>query len=323
MGEKKYRREHFAFYDSVGIEAHLDAMMEQGWQLENITSYLWQYKKIQPQKLKHKVIYFPELMDTELQLTEENELVVNGCQQMDWRYLAKWREMRIFCAREESAASLPVQDAQQLDILHNLMKCSMTPVGWLLLITSLLNLSIRVFDMFRHPLEELSNNIMLCIFLLWTMFLVLCLGNLWQYRSWYQQAKQAVRSGNVRISTKRSYKTLLLGADIFLLLFIVLLLFSLQQQYGTAFLQSFLIGLAVLWFAVWGIWAFMRQRAKSDAVMRLFTGVSAGVLIMILLLAVSHNLPEDTPNSLPERTYTFEQQDGTIKKYSFIKTVCR
>lgn len=55
--KKKARLEFFEFYDTLGIEQHLESMAAKGWLLCDICG-LYIYQRIIPQKIKFAVTYF-------------------------------------------------------------------------------------------------------------------------------------------------------------------------------------------------------------------------------------------------------------------------
>ena len=57
MKTKKRRYETYSFYDHTGIAAHLEKMARKGWMLEEITTWTWVYRKIQPAALTFAVCY--------------------------------------------------------------------------------------------------------------------------------------------------------------------------------------------------------------------------------------------------------------------------
>ena len=63
MLRTKRRMEFFAFYDDQGIARHLERMAGKGWLIERINNYFWTYRKIEPQRLRFAVTYFPEASD--------------------------------------------------------------------------------------------------------------------------------------------------------------------------------------------------------------------------------------------------------------------
>ena len=63
MLRTKRRMEFFAFYDDQGIARHLERMAQKGWLIERINNYFWTYRKIEPQRLRFAVTYFPEASD--------------------------------------------------------------------------------------------------------------------------------------------------------------------------------------------------------------------------------------------------------------------
>ena len=58
--DTKFRLETFAFYDHNGIAVHLEKMAAKGWMIEDMGSNLWEYRRIEPKRLRFAVTYIPK-----------------------------------------------------------------------------------------------------------------------------------------------------------------------------------------------------------------------------------------------------------------------
>ena len=73
MKDRKRRVELYSFYDHTGMERHLERMAGKGWFLEKIENNFWHYRRLQPQKLRYFVTYFPKAGELDPEPSEEQK----------------------------------------------------------------------------------------------------------------------------------------------------------------------------------------------------------------------------------------------------------
>ena len=56
----QYEYNLFDLYAAPEIAQHLEALAQQGWQLEHIGPVFWRYRKCPPADLHYAVVYFPK-----------------------------------------------------------------------------------------------------------------------------------------------------------------------------------------------------------------------------------------------------------------------
>ena len=89
MKDTKRRLEAFAFFDHTGIQAHLENMAAQGWMVEQPGTYLWRYRRIEPQTLRFAVTYFPAASEFDPDPTEGQQIYEDYCQAAGWHLAAR------------------------------------------------------------------------------------------------------------------------------------------------------------------------------------------------------------------------------------------
>ncbi len=101
------RPEYFSLFDYTAIEAHLAKMAEKGWLLERMGPFFWSYRRIEPQKLRFHVSYFPNASRFDPEptpaLTEYSELAAHT----GWQRCAALEFVQIFYTAEE--APMPME----------------------------------------------------------------------------------------------------------------------------------------------------------------------------------------------------------------------
>ena len=84
MKDKKRILEAFSFYDRSGLEKRLTQMAEKGWLLENIGSFFWTYRKIEPKKLTFCVCWYPKASAFDPGPSEEQQTFYDFCEHTGW-----------------------------------------------------------------------------------------------------------------------------------------------------------------------------------------------------------------------------------------------
>lgn len=90
MQAKRWELNLYSFYDHTGMERHLEKMAAKGWLLESIGTTLWRYCRIEPQKLRFSVAYYPDATESDPITPSEGELTFwDYCAQAGWVRAAK------------------------------------------------------------------------------------------------------------------------------------------------------------------------------------------------------------------------------------------
>lgn len=134
MLRTKRRMEFFAFYDDQGIARHLERMAGKGWLIERINNYFWTYRKIEPQRLRFAVTYFPEASDFNPGPTENQQTFLEYCESAGWQFAAQWCQMQIFCSENPAAVPLETDEFSRLQNIHRCMRKNFLPGNIVILI---------------------------------------------------------------------------------------------------------------------------------------------------------------------------------------------
>ena len=97
MENIKRRIEFFSLYDHTNIEKHLEKMASKGWMIEIIGSTFWRYKRIEPQKLKFSVVYFPKDVNEGTVISADRQNFIDMCTSGGWNYVVNSGRMHVFC----------------------------------------------------------------------------------------------------------------------------------------------------------------------------------------------------------------------------------
>ncbi len=207
MANKKKRRfEQFLFYDYKGIEDHLQRMAEKGWQINKITNFYWEYRRIEPQKLIYAVTYFSEASEFNPYPTENQQTFHEYCKNVGWELVAEWAQMQVFCTDKENPIPIETDESVKLKAIHRAMKKNFLPSSILLIILALFQISLQIQMFVNRPVDFLSSNTGFCAAALWSVFAIFMLVSLAGYTVWYFKSKKAVKMGARCIERSSSYK---------------------------------------------------------------------------------------------------------------------
>ena len=73
MKQKKRGFNLYSYYDFSGMARHLEDMARQGWQLENIGSQFWTYRRCPPTEMRYAVVYFEKASDLDTAPLQEQQ----------------------------------------------------------------------------------------------------------------------------------------------------------------------------------------------------------------------------------------------------------
>ena len=76
---------HFSFYDQVRIQEKLEEMAQQGWMIHQPGNFTWTFKKMEPQKLRFAVTYFPAASEFDPGPTEGELRKMDFCAHDGWQ----------------------------------------------------------------------------------------------------------------------------------------------------------------------------------------------------------------------------------------------
>ncbi len=108
MKRKKYRELNlYSYYDFSGMARHLEDMARQGWQLENIGSQFWTYRRCPPTEMRYAVVYFEKASDLDTAPLQEQQDFWEMCRTAGWELAASRGVMQIF--RNPDPHAVPIE----------------------------------------------------------------------------------------------------------------------------------------------------------------------------------------------------------------------
>lgn len=195
MLKTRRRMEFFAFYDDQGIARHLERMSQKGWMIERINNYFWTYRKIEPQRLRFAVTYFPEASDFNPGPTENQQTFQEYCESAGWRFAVQWCQMQIFYSENPAAVPLETDEFSRLQNIHRCMRKNFLPGNIVILIMLGILLGLQLLSVPRDLLSLLAENARLITVTMLLLAILSEAGMLLGYYFWRRRSLRSVANG--------------------------------------------------------------------------------------------------------------------------------
>lgn len=200
---REYRKffNRFAPYDKTGICKYLEKKAADGWLLVDMGSIMWEYKRIEPQKLKFNISYVNKSSAYDYGLTENQVSFVEYCEHSGWKFAAYFDHTFVFYTDNEETVPIETDAVVEVENIHYIMKRKLLFPYLLLTVSQIINLSTMLFDFFDDTVAQLLSNTVFLIVPLFFIALVF-LSEMFEYLVWYIRAKKLASLGGGFLSTK-------------------------------------------------------------------------------------------------------------------------
>lgn len=122
MKQKKRGFNLYSYYDFSGMARHLEDMARQGWQLENIGSQFWTYRRCPPTEMRYSVVYFEKASDLDAAPSQEQQGFWEMCRTAGWELATSRGVMQIFRNPDPHAVPIETDPVVQVENVHAAMK---------------------------------------------------------------------------------------------------------------------------------------------------------------------------------------------------------
>lgn len=195
MKDKKRQIVRYAFYDQTAMQSHFEKMASEGWLIENINSYFWQYRPIEPQKLHISVTYFPDASEFDPAPSDKQQMMEDFAARDGWKLLARWGQMQVFCNDAEEPTPIETDPATQVETIYRAMKKNLIPGHVMILLLSVYQLAFNGYRVFSEMIDFLSTPYLLASLPVWLLILLAEINELVTCFRWYRKAKPAAENG--------------------------------------------------------------------------------------------------------------------------------
>lgn len=186
----------YSYLDRTTIAAHLADMAAKGWMLEKIGAWSWRYRRVEPQKLRFAVVFFPAASQFDPIPSEALETYRDYCAAAGWQLAAESAQVQIFYNEDENAVPIETDPAVELANIRRCMKKSFLGSYWALLALSLFQIIFQFQRIWTDPVDTLSSTASLSAILNWLPLDLLIAVELTRYYHWQRRAKAAAEAGS-------------------------------------------------------------------------------------------------------------------------------
>ncbi len=285
MKDKKHTLEVFSFYDRSGLEKRLTQMAEKGWLLENIGSFLWTYRRIEPKKLTFCVCWFPKASAFDPGPSEEQQTFYDFCEHTGWVLAGSFGQMQVFY--NEDAAPIPIETdpVMEVDAIHRSAKRTSLPSQLVLLVMALINGWLFVSRLLDDPVGVLASAANLFTGVCWVFLILLTAVECGSYFLWHHRAVKAAEQGEfLEAKGHRKFQMICLTVvGLGLLYYLVSILTSENQMMMVIALLMFGVYLPGVYLLTYGIKAFLKKKKAPARVNRTVTILFAFVVAFALV----------------------------------------
>ena len=272
--------------------------------IERINNYFWTYRKIEPQRLRFAVTYFPEASDFNPGPTENQQTFQEYCESAGWRFAVQWCQMQIFYSENPDAVPLETDEFSRLQNIHRCMRKNFLPGNIVILILMGILMGLQLLSVPRDLLSLLAENARLITVTLLLLAILSEAGMLLGYYFWRRRSLRSVANGGSCARGGRFQHWL--GGPVWLLvlLLLALYLYSLGSYWPVVLICAAMFsGITAITLAARAI---MRKKGFAKE-----TNIAATV-VLILLLSLSFNLVLQGASDWMRDSGLFEKQPAYI-----------
>ena len=329
----RYELPLFAFYDHTGMTTHLEEMAQRGWLLDKMGG-LWRYRRIEPQRLRFAVVYFPEVTGFEPETPGGHLTMEELCAGTGWLLAANAGKFQIYYNEDPDPVELETDPVSQVAVIHRAMKKNFLPSNAILAVMAAMQLVMQItsltrdFGLQHSGVVYYLSGVSWMSIPMWSVLLLLYLLELTRYLLWYRKAKARAEEGLMTPSINSRW-----GQTFALCLLTVLVLSWVTTGAITDFVLMMFGGMAAAGVLATLASKWMKRMKVSAKVNELVTmGVTVVLLlaVMVTLTPVilnrdskeapeTGNLPLRLENlgyaaSAEERVYTTAQRSPLISR---------
>ncbi len=196
----RYELPLFAFYDHTGMTTHFEEMAQRGWLLDRMGG-LWRYRRIEPQRLRFAVVYFPEVTGFEPETPGGHLAMEELCAGTGWLLAATAGKFQIYYNEDPDPVELETDPVSQVAVIHRAMKKNFLPSNAILAVMAAMQLVMQITSLTRDfglqhsgAVYYLSGASWMSI-PMWSVLLLLYVLELTRYLLWYRKAKARAEEG--------------------------------------------------------------------------------------------------------------------------------
>ena len=265
---------NFSFYDPQTIQKKLEEMAARGWMIRKADNLFWTYERMEPQKLRFAVTYFPGASEFDPRPSEKQLDKEAFCAQDGWELVLRWDAIQIFYTDRENAVPIDTDPVPQVENIHRVMKKKVLFTQLFTAVLIVLQMYLQYGQLRRDPADYLSSSFYIFSLPLWVLLFLAAVHEVWVCFRWHARARRAAEDGiflPVKSSWWWSWGLVLLSA-----LFLVL------AVSGTSLRLLYLVCWLVMMGAIYALANRLMGWMKKKGAPRLVNLGASSLLIMAL-----------------------------------------
>ena len=197
----RYELPLYSFYDHTGMTTHLEEMAQRGWLLDKMGGMFWRYRKVEPQRLRFALVYFPEVTGFEPTKPEGHSRMEDLCAGTGWQLAATAGKFQIYYNEDPDPVELETDPMTQVQVIHRTMKKNFLPTYAILAVMSVFQLVVQFTSLTRDFGLQYSGKVYYlsgvswAMIPIWSLLLLAYLLELGRYFLWYRRAKNRAEEG--------------------------------------------------------------------------------------------------------------------------------
>ena len=197
----RYELPLYSFYDHTGMTTHLEEMAQRGWLLDKMGGMFWRYRKVEPQRLRFALVYFPEVTGFEPTKPEGHSRMEDLCAGTGWQLAATAGKFQIYYNEDPDPVELETDPMTQVQVIHRTMKKNFLPSYAILAVMSVFQLVVQFTSLTRDFGLQYSGKVYYlsgvswAMIPIWSLLLLAYLLELGRYFLWYRRAKNRAEEG--------------------------------------------------------------------------------------------------------------------------------
>ncbi len=195
MKDTKRQFTRYAFYDQTAMQNHFEKMASEGWLIEKINSYLYRFRRIEPQKLHIAVTYFPDASEFDPGPSDKQQMMEDFAAKDGWKLLTRWGQMQVFCSDAEKPTPIETDPVTQVETIYRSMKKNLLPSHLMMLALAIYQLVFNGYRLITETVDFLSTPYLLASLPVWLLILLAEINEIIVCFHWYRKAKPAAENG--------------------------------------------------------------------------------------------------------------------------------
>ncbi len=196
MKDIKRTHAYFKFYDRSKMQAYFEKMAEKGWLLTQSTDFSWNFRRIEPKKLRFSVVYFPKESMFAADVSERLSRFHDFCDHTGWKLASTNGQVQFFYNETEDPVPIETDAVLEVENIHQATKKRFLPGYAIELALAIFNLVLQILQCIKNPISYLSSWGNLIYALCWCIICILALTELTGYYFWHRKAKRTAREEN-------------------------------------------------------------------------------------------------------------------------------